>query len=132
MLFLFCSDFSFSSFLHSVELSSSGCAQAHPLGVVPEIRTDCSQSVRIFITLIDIRAFLKSEGSASRRYTCAPAGCIPRDSGRVPNIAWFIHLSPSSNRETCFQQVREHALAGRSPRDSGRLPTVGLDPLVVS
>src|SRR4051812_21169492 len=106
MLFLFCSAFSFSSFLHSVELSSSGCAQArgcaqaHPLVVVPEIRTDCSQSVRIFITLIYLRAFLKSEGSASRRCTCAPAGCSPRDSGRVPRIAWFVSLSPSSNRET--------------------------------
>src|SRR3954466_708094 len=96
----FYSTFSFSSFLHSVELSSSGCAQAHPLGVVPEIRTDCLQSVRIFITLVFIRAFLKSEGLASRRYTCVPAGYSPRDSGRVPRIAWFVSLSPSSNRET--------------------------------
>ena len=30
-----------SYFLHSVDLSSGGCAQAHPLGVVPEIRADC-------------------------------------------------------------------------------------------
>src|SRR3954465_10648423 len=80
----FYSAFSFSSFLHSVELSSSGCAQAHPLGVVPEIRTDCLQSVRIFKTLICFSAFLKSEDSASRGCTCAPAGCSPRDSGRVP------------------------------------------------
>ena len=53
LFFLFC------YFLHSGELSSGGCAQAHPLGVVPEIRADCLQSVRIFITLISIRAFLK-------------------------------------------------------------------------
>src|SRR3954471_394370 len=100
MLFLLCSAFSFGRFLHSVELSSSGCAQAHPLGVVPEIRADCLQSVRIFITLISIRAFLKSGGLASSRYTCVPAGCSSQDSGRVPRLAWFVSLSPSSNRET--------------------------------
>ena len=45
------SDFalSFNCSLHSVQLSSGGCAPAHPLGVVPEIRADCLQSVRIFI-----------------------------------------------------------------------------------
>ena len=33
--------------LRSVELISVGCATAHPLGVVLEIRADCLQSVRI-------------------------------------------------------------------------------------
>src|SRR4051812_23612680 len=36
------------AFLISGDFASSGCAQVHPLGVVPEIRADCLQSVRIF------------------------------------------------------------------------------------
>ena len=40
---------SFYAILRSGDFSSGGCARAHPLGVVPEIRADCSQSVRIFI-----------------------------------------------------------------------------------
>ena len=35
--------------LRSGDFSSGGCAQAHPLGVVPEIRADCLRSVRIFL-----------------------------------------------------------------------------------
>ena len=31
-----------------MDLTSVGCATAHPLGVVPEIRADCVQSARIF------------------------------------------------------------------------------------
>src|SRR4051812_28203185 len=34
--------------LRSADLPSSGCTQAHPLGVVPEIQADCLQSTRIF------------------------------------------------------------------------------------
>src|SRR3954468_16724163 len=40
-----------SALLQSGDSASGGCVQAHPLGVVPEIRADCSQSVQIFYML---------------------------------------------------------------------------------
>src|SRR4051812_25872817 len=45
---LLCCLFLSHAFLQSGDFSSGGCAQAHPLGVVPEIRADCLQSIRIF------------------------------------------------------------------------------------
>src|SRR3954462_1245116 len=64
--------FLFLAFLLSGGSSSGGCAQAHPLGVVPEIRTDCLQSVRIFYTCCFF--FLPS----SYRETFLPVGARKR------------------------------------------------------
>src|SRR3954463_16180525 len=75
----FCSAFSFSSFLHSVELSSSGCAQAHPLGVVPEIRTDCCNrfgSSKLYFTF----------PPSSNRRTQLPVGALVHLRDAVPEI----------------------------------------------
>ena len=52
----------------SGDFSSGGCAQAHPLGVVPEIRVDCLQLVRIFYAFCFF--FLPS----SNRVTFLPVG----------------------------------------------------------
>ena len=59
-------------FLHSVDLSSGGCAQAHPLGVVPEIRADCSRSARIFKfpDLSISPAFLNRGARVQQRHLC--------------------------------------------------------------
>src|SRR4051812_7295450 len=58
-------------------LSFGGCAQAYPLGVVPEIRADFSQSVRIFFTLpLSCRPLigrLSSSGCAQAH----PLGVVP-------------------------------------------------------
>ena len=56
------------AFLKSGDFSSSGCAQAHSLGVVPEIRADCSQSIQIFYAFCFF--FLPS----SNRETFLPVG----------------------------------------------------------
>src|SRR4051812_44134926 len=57
--------------LQSGHFAAGGCAQAHPLGVVPEIRADCSQSVRIFI-------FCFSFWPSSNRETFLPVGARKR------------------------------------------------------
>src|ERR1044072_4456563 len=48
---LLCYLFLSHAFLKSGDFSSGGCAQAHPLGVVPEIRADCLQLARIFYAI---------------------------------------------------------------------------------
>src|SRR3954464_1864341 len=65
-------------------LSSGGCAQAHPLGVVPEIRVDCLQSIRIFYLV----CFFITPSSNRQTFfrwvrASAPTGCSPRVSGRL-------------------------------------------------
>src|SRR3954463_15141971 len=72
------------SFLYSGSFSSGGCAPAHPLGVVPEIRAGCLQSIWIFYTLCFISC-LPSIGRLFFRWVRAspPTGCSPRDSGRL-------------------------------------------------
>src|SRR4051812_10635245 len=74
-------------FLRSGDFSSGGCAQAHPLGVVPEIRADCLQSIRIFYAFrLLFLAFLLSRDFASSG--CAQAHPL----GVVPDIRadWFV------------------------------------------
>src|SRR3954462_767351 len=62
----------FLAFLLSGDFSSGGCTQAHQLGVVPEIRADCLQSVWIFFTCCFF--FLPS----SYRETFLPVGARKR------------------------------------------------------
>src|SRR3954463_58871 len=94
------------AFLQSGGFSSGGCTQAHPLGVVPEIRADCLQSVRVFYALCFISC-LPPIGRLFFRWVraSAPTGCSPRDSGRLLAIGSdllcsLLYLLPSSNRET--------------------------------
>src|SRR3954465_4266341 len=67
---------SFSTFLFAVlrsgYFSSSGCAQAHRLGVVPEIRADCLQSVQIFYVIYFFHT------PSSYRETFLPVGARKR------------------------------------------------------
>src|ERR1041385_3179587 len=99
--------FAFSpAFLQSGDFSSGGCAQAHPLGVVLEIRADCLQSIRIFHALCFFSC-LPPIGRLFFRWVraSAPTGCSLRDSGRLLAIdsdlsCSLLFLLPSSNRET--------------------------------
>src|SRR4051812_1112624 len=62
----------FFTFLRLGDFSSGGCAQAHPLGVVPEIRVNCLQSALIFYTVC---FFLMP---SSNRETFLPVGACKR------------------------------------------------------
>ena len=62
---------SFYVVLKSGDFSSDGCAQVHPLGVVPRIRADCLQSVWIFTAFF----FLVP---SSNRETFLPVGARKR------------------------------------------------------
>src|SRR3954468_12789435 len=77
-------NFSFLCLPQIGRLSSGGCAQAHPLGVVLEIRADCLQSIRIFFALFFF-SFLPLIGRLFFRWVraSAPTECSLRDSGRL-------------------------------------------------